>query len=105
MAPRKKKTQKVLKSVLDNSGSVAIPPDAAAIVLHPDGKASVYISEVNEKNAENSEAVVYKPHEELCIALAALLQNQSFVQQTIKTFRDLFDEAIKMNTRPKDSID
>jgi hypothetical protein len=45
------------------------------------------------------------PHEELCIAIAALLQNQSYVETTLKTFRDLFDAALAQRQKPENAID
>jgi DNA-binding XRE family transcriptional regulator len=96
-----KKTKRILKTAKDKANTIDVPEDCAAIVLTPDGKARVYISNISE----NEESGTYMPHEELCIAIAALLQNQSYVETTLKTFRDLFDAAVAQRQKPEDAID
>lgn len=104
MATAKKKTakpKKILKSGKNKETSIDVPEDCAALVLTPDGKVQVYVTAAQE-NEENS---TYQQHEELCIAIAALIQNEAFVTTIINTFRDLFDVAVSKQQKPENSID
>ena len=104
MARKKKETtnKKVLKTGKEKLNTIDLPEECSAIVLTPDGKANVYISASSED--ENGQSI-YAPHEELTIALAAMIQNEAFVETTIKTFRKLFDAAIQEKQKPENSID
>lgn len=102
---RKKKTKepkKILKSGKNRINQIDLPEDCAALILTPDGKINVYISEQHE-NEDGSGT--YAQHEELAIALAAMLQNESFVTTTLNTFRNLFEMAVQKSISPENSID
>lgn len=102
---RKKKVKepkKMLKSGKDKINQINVPEDCAALVLTPDGKIQVYISEQHEQEEGSG---TYAHHEELAIALAAMLQNESFVTTTLNTFRNLFEMAVQKSIAPENSID
>lgn len=94
--------KKLLPSAENHMSSIDVSSTAAALVLDADNSVKVYISEHNQ--GENGPAT-YQPNEELCIALAALLQNQNFVDNTLKTFRELFEAAIAKQNYPANGID
>lgn len=102
---KKKKTskepKKILKSAKDRASVIEVPEDCAALVFTPNGKINVYISEQHE----NEEGTQYAQHEELAIAIAAMMQNESFVTTTLNTFRNLFEMAIQKSVVPENSID
>ena len=106
-AGKKKKTgimatnKKVLPSAVDHTNSIELSDTAAALVLDIDNSVKVYVSNNNQDETNN----IYAPNEELCIALAALLQNQTFVESTLKTFRELFEAAIAKKNMPVNGID
>lgn len=89
-APKKEKKVK-LNNVSQSStdDTVVIPDQCAALVLSPEGKVHVYVS----NNGDNG----YKQHEEIAIAFGALLQNQQFVEGSLKMFRDIFEIANQAN--------
>jgi polyribonucleotide nucleotidyltransferase len=97
-----KSPKKILKSGKDKINQIDLPEDCAALVLTPDGKINVYISEQHENEDGGG---TYAQHEELAIALAAMLQNESFVTTTLNTFRNLFEMAVQKSISPENSID
>lgn len=99
---KKKPSKKVLKKGLNKKDLLEVPEDCSAIILKPDGSCQIYVS----SNADDADgAMEYKPHEELAIAIGALLQNEAYVSTTINTFRELFDAAIQQQSKPENSID
>lgn len=101
---KKTKSSKILPFAKNRATSIDLADDAAAIVLNVDNTVQIYIS--NNNQGEEGETTTYAPNEELAIALAALLQNQVFVENTLKTFRELFEAAIaKQNFPESQSID
>ena len=106
VAGKKKKTgvsasKRVLPTAVDHTNSIELSDTAAALVLDTDNSVKVYVSNNNQDSTNN----IYAPNEELCIALAALLQNQTFVENTLKTFRELFEAAIAKQNMPVNGID
>lgn len=101
---KKTKSSKILPFAKNRATSIDLADDAAAIVLNADNTVQIYVS--NNNQGEEGESTTYAPNEELAIALASLLQNQVFVENTIKTFRELFEAAIaKQNFPESQSID
>ena len=101
---KKTKSSKILPFAKNRATSIDLADDAAAIVLNADNTVQIYVS--NNNQGEEGETTTYAPNEELAIALAALLQNQVFVENTLKTFRELFEAAIaKQNFPESQSID
>lgn len=101
---KKTKPSKILPFAKNRATSIDLADDAAAIVLNADNTVQIYVS--NNNQGEEGETTTYAPNEELAIALAALLQNQVFVENTLKTFRELFEAAIaKQNFPESQSID
>lgn len=101
---KKTKSSKILPFAKNRATSIDLADDAAAIVLNADNTVQIYVS--NNNQGEEGESTTYAPNEELAIALAALLQNQVFVENTLKTFRELFEAAIaKQNFPESQSID
>lgn len=101
---KKTKSSKVLPFAKNRATSIDLADDAAAIVLNADNTVQIYVS--NNNQGEEGESTTYAPNEELAIALASLLQNQVFVENTLKTFRELFEAAIaKQNFPESQSID
>lgn len=101
---KKSKSSKILPFAKNRATSIDLADDAAAIVLNADNTVQIYVS--NNNQGEAGESTTYAPNEELAIALAALLQNQVFVENTLKTFRELFEAAIaKQNFPESQSID
>ena len=101
---KKSKSSKILPFAKNRATSIDLADDAAAIVLNADNTVQIYVS--NNNQGEEGESTTYAPNEELAIALAALLQNQVFVENTLKTFRELFEAAIaKQNFPESQSID
>lgn len=100
-ATRKSKTTKKreLPQALNHARKIEVPDEAAIIILMPDGKLEVVPS------ASHTDSGVYVPHEELCIAIAALMQSEAFVETVLKTFRDLYEKAIAQSNKPIDGID
>lgn len=96
-----KSNKKILPTATNHTSSIELSETAAALVLEADNSVKVYVSQSNQNKDNN----VYAPNEELCIALAALLQNQTFVETTFKTFRELFEAAIAKNNYPINGID
>ena len=101
---KKTKSSKILPFAKNRATSIDLADDAAAIVLNADNTVQIYVS--NNNQGEEGESATYAPNEELAIALASLLQNQVFVENTLKTFRELFEAAIaKQNFPESQSID
>lgn len=101
---KKNKSSKILPFAKNRATSIDLADDAAAIVLNADNTVQIYVS--NNNQGEEGESTTYAPNEELAIALASLLQNQVFVENTLKTFRELFEAAIaKQNFPESQSID
>lgn len=101
---KKTKSSKILPFAKNRATSIDLADDAAAIVLNADNTVQIYVS--NNNQGEEGESTTYAPNEELAIALASLLQNQVFVENTLKTFRELFEAAIaKQNFPESQSID
>ena len=101
---KKTKSSKILPFAKNRATSIDLADDAAAIVLNSDNTVQIYVS--NNNQGEEGESTTYAPNEELAIALASLLQNQVFVENTLKTFRELFEAAIaKQNFPESQSID
>lgn len=101
---KKSKSSKILPFAKNRATSIDLADDAAAIVLNADNTVQIYVS--NNNQGEEGESTTYAPNEELAIALASLLQNQVFVENTLKTFRELFEAAIaKQNFPESQSID
>ena len=101
---KKTKSSKILPFAKNRATSIDLADDAAAIVLNADNTVQIYVS--NNNQGEEGESATYAPNEELAIALASLLQNQVFVENTLKTFRELFEAAIaKQNPPESQSID
>ena len=101
---KKTKSSKILPFAKNRATSIDLADDAAAIVLNADNTVQIYVS--NNNQGEEGESATYAPNEELAIALASLLQNQVFVEHTLKTFRELFEAAIaKQNFPESQSID
>ncbi len=96
---RSSNKKRTLQTVKETSSVLRLDPDAACIIFNADNTMKVLIGEDSEQGG------VYKPYEELCIALAALCQNPTFTEQVLKTFRDLFDAAIAKAQTPENSID
>ena len=101
---KKTKSSKILPFAKNRATSIDLADDAAAIVLNADNTVQIYVS--NNNQGEEGESATYAPNEELAIALASLLQNQVFVENTLKTFRELFEAAIaKQNFPESQTID
>ena len=101
---KKTKSSKILPFAKNRATSIDLADDAAAIVLNADNTVQIYVS--NNNQGEEGESATYAPNDELAIALASLLQNQVFVENTLKTFRELFEAAIaKQNFPESQSID
>lgn len=97
---RKKKTsKKVLKQALDQARTIQVPDDAVVMIMRPNGKTEIIPSE--KKTSDGT----YMQHEELLIAVAALLQNEVFVTTVLKTFRDLYEAALIKQNTPINGID
>lgn len=98
---RKSKADKnrELPQALNHARKIEVPDEAAIIILMPDGKLEVVPS------ASHKDSGIYVPHEELCIAIAALMQSEAFVETVLKTFRDLYEKAIAKSNMPHDGID
>lgn len=94
-----KSNKKVLPSVRIPDSTIDLPETSAAIVLDADNTVKVYVSSKNQ--SDNT----YQPNEELAIAIASLLQNEVYVETTLKTFRDLFEVAIQKENEPANGID
>lgn len=99
---KKTKSSKILPFAKNRATSIDLADDAAAIVLNADNTVQIYVS--NNNQGEEGESTTYAPNEELAIALAALLQNQVFVENTLKTFRELFEAAIAKQNFPESQL-
>lgn len=99
---KKTKSSKILPFAKNRATSIDLADDAAAIVLNADNTVQIYVS--NNNQGEEGESTTYAPNEELAIALASLLQNQVFVENALKTFRELFEAAIAKQNFPESQL-
>lgn len=92
--------EKMLPTGLNKNTEIKLSASDAAIVLTEDGRCNVYLSNESDTGKD-----AYEPHEELCIAIAALLQNPMYVKLTLTKFRELLDIAMNQMEKPENSID
>ena len=78
---------KAFKDLSPELTTIEVPKGSCILALTPEGKSFYYSTKVGDKTS-------YEKHEEICLALTALLTVPGFADNVLNVFRDLLKNAM-----------